>query len=53
MEYKGRYRDSFAFCNYIVNGIEPEGEELDVWHIPIEGPEEEGEGSDFDKIWEE
>ena len=53
VEYKGRYRDSFAFCNYIVNGIEPEGEELDVWHISIEGPEEEGEGSDFDKIWEE
>jgi len=54
VEYKGRYQDSFAFCNYIINAIEPKEEELDVWHIPVEEPQgREEKESDFDKIWKE
>ena len=52
VEYKGRYQDSFALLNYIINGVEPREEELDIWRIKIEEPQKrEEEETDFDKIW--
>jgi len=50
--YEGRYQDCFSFCNFIINGVEPKEEELDVWRIKVEAPEIKEE-ADYDKVWEE
>ena len=50
--YGGRYQDCFSFCNFMINGVEPKEEELDVWRIKIEEPEAREE-ADFEKVWEE
>ncbi|MEA3485583.1 MAG: hypothetical protein U9R03_02625, partial [Candidatus Aerophobetes bacterium] len=53
VEYKGKYQDSFTLLNYIINGVEPKEEELDIWRINVEEPQrKEEEETDFDKIWE-
>jgi len=53
VEHKGKYQDSFALLNYIVNGVEPKEEELDIWRINVEEPQRKEEETDFDKIWGE
>ena len=50
--YEGRYQNCFSFSNFIINGVEPKEEELDVWRIKVEEPETKEE-TDFDKVWGE
>ena len=49
--YRGTYQNSFAFSNYIINGTEPQEEDLDIWRMEIEEPQKTGEETDFDRIW--
>ncbi len=50
--YEGRYQDCLSFCNFMINGVEPKEEEIDVWRIKVEEPKIKEE-TDFNKVWGE